>query len=179
MAGWTCPECGLNYDTVAPSDAAVALRSYPRRYRQALAVLEGDDRRDALLRRRPQPEVWSALEYTAHVGEVEDALATIVKRMTSESHPTLDMFDADERAAAARYNEQDPEEVLTGLQGACTAAAHAVAGVPPTEWTRLAAFPFGERDALTMARNAVHEGVHHLRDVNRVLEQVTGRRALD
>jgi hypothetical protein len=28
---------------------------------------------------------------------------------------------------------------------------------------------------LTMARNAVHEGAHHLRDVDRVLRAVVGR----
>ena len=31
-----CPECGLDYDTVSPSDAVAAVRSFPRRYREAL-----------------------------------------------------------------------------------------------------------------------------------------------
>ena len=43
------------------------------------------------------------------------------------------------------------------------------------DWTRTATFPWGERDALTTARNAVHEGHHHLRDVERVLGVVRGR----
>lgn len=175
MAGWVCPECGLDYDTISPSDAAIALRSFPRRYREALAVLEGDDRRDALLRRRPEPTVWSALEYTAHVADMEDAMAGVISRMTRETHPTLDFPDADERAAEAGYNELDPTAVLDHLASACEGAATAVAAVAPADWTRTAAFPWGDRDALTMARNAVHEGSHHLRDLNRVLSEVTGR----
>jgi hypothetical protein len=34
-------------------------------------------------------------------------------------------------------------------------------------------FPWGERDVLTMIRNGVHEGKHHLRDVEQVLERLS------
>ena len=40
--GWVCPECGIDYDTLAPGDLAVAIRSYPRRFRAALATLDED-----------------------------------------------------------------------------------------------------------------------------------------
>ncbi|MGI8684731.1 MAG: hypothetical protein ACR2MO_06530 [Acidimicrobiales bacterium] len=43
------------------------------------------------------------------------------------------------------------------------------------DWNRRGRFGPAERDALAVARNAVHEGSHHLRDVQRVLSQVRGR----
>ena len=176
MSGYVCPECGLDYDTIAPNDAKVAIRSFPRRYRAALAAAMEDDADAGLIRRRPQPDVWSALEYAAHVADIFDAMAGIVRDMRRKDHPTLDLFDADERAASAGYAQQDPAEVLDRLGANAELLATEVDAVEADEWTsRTATFPWGERDLLTMVRNAVHEGSHHLRDVERVLDATRGR----
>ncbi|MBV8160394.1 MAG: hypothetical protein JO265_05670, partial [Acidimicrobiia bacterium] len=60
-----CDECGFVYAEVSPDDAVLRLRSLGRRYRAPLTrFLAGEDG-DAILRRRPEPGVWSALEYAA------------------------------------------------------------------------------------------------------------------
>lgn len=179
MAGYVCPECGLDYDSISPRDASASMRSYPRRYRAQLTSLDdtADIDPDSVVRRRPDPTTWSALEYTAHVADVVDELAGIVRRMTVEDHPTLSMRDPDERAKAEAYNEQEPSAVLDRLAAACDRMASTIDQVSPDDWTRTATFPWGERDAITMTRNAVHEGHHHLRDVERVLTAVRGRTA--
>ncbi|MBA3655646.1 MAG: DinB family protein [Actinobacteria bacterium] len=173
--GYVCPECGLDYDTILPPDAVVALRSFPRRYRELLPERDDDAKPDGVIRRRPAPGVWSALEYTAHVADVLDDLADAIRRMTTEDQPTLGGFDPDARAGEARYNEQDREAVLGRLTDASEKAAAVVDAVPNDAWSRTATFPWGVRDALTMARNAVHEGSHHRRDVESVLARVVGR----
>ena len=75
MSSYVCPECGLDYDTVSPEDAAVAVRSFPRRYREAMAGIDED-----VLRRRPAPEArmhhrvrqdQELLLADAHGGEIE------------------------------------------------------------------------------------------------------------
>src|SRR5439155_2870578 len=53
MASWVCPECGLDYDTISPPDGAVAVRSFPRRFRERVEAA-GD-----VLRERPAPATWS------------------------------------------------------------------------------------------------------------------------
>jgi S-DNA-T family DNA segregation ATPase FtsK/SpoIIIE len=175
-SGYVCPQCGLDYDTILPADGVTALRSYPRRYRELMAARDDDDKPDGVIRRRPEPSVWSALEYTAHVADVEDELAGAIARMVREDNPTIsDGMDPDQRAADARYNEQDREATLEHLRAACENAAKVVADVPNDAWSKMATFPWGDRDALTMMRNAVHEGYHHLRDVADVLRKVTGR----
>lgn len=170
-----CPGCGLDYGTISPSDAKVAIRSYPRRYRSALAAVLEDEADEGLIRRRPAPATWSALEYTAHVADRLGLFTDVVRRMFDGSSSTLDFWDADERAQMQGYNEQDPAAVLDRLEQASSSLAAAVDRVDSGSWGRTANFPFGERDLLTMVRTAVHEGSHHLRDVERVLGMVRGR----
>lgn len=170
--GWVCPECGLDYDTVSPRDAAAAVRSFPRRYRELLEDFDDDEDGDELIRQRPDATTWSALEYTAHVADLLEAFGPVLRRMTQEDHPTLDFFDSDERAAEQGYNEADPQAILARLEAAGKTLADVIDGIDPSAWTRTATFSWGDRDALTIARNAVHEGSHHLGDVEKVLEQV-------
>jgi hypothetical protein len=130
---------------------------------------------DDVVRRRPGPSTWSALEYTAHVADVFDHLGPAIRRLTVEDEPTITFFDNDERAVQQAYNEQDRAEVLGWLDLTCDDLASILAAVAPDDWARIGHFEWGDRDALAMARNAVHEGSHHLRDVQRVLRQVRGR----
>lgn len=174
--GYVCPECGLDYDSISPSDAKVAIRSFPRRYRSALAAAIDDETDAGLLRRRPEPETWSALEYTVHVADVYEFFASAFRRMYDETNPTIEMWDADARAASERYGDADPQVTLDRLESAATALLASLDRVDPDGWSRTAEFPFGSRDLLAMTRNAVHEGSHHLRDVEAVLERARRQR---
>ena len=182
MAGWVCPKCGLDYDTIKPLDAIAAVRSFPRRYRAALTTFGRDEDADSILRRRPAPDVWSALEYAAHVADVIDDLAPAVRRMLVEDRPTFPpSWDPDERAVSGAYGERPPynerplAQVISDLETACADLASTLDTVGADEWTRVGRFDYGERDILAVTRNAVHEGSHHLRDIERVLSEVRGR----
>jgi hypothetical protein len=175
MSGYVCPECGLDYDTISPSDAKVAIRSFGRRYRSAVAGALEDDADEGLIRRRPDADTWSALEYTVHVADLYELFAPVFRRMYESDRPTIsDFWDPDQRVASERYNEHDPMATVDRLERAAAELAKVLDRVDPDGWAREATFPFGVRDLLAMARNAVHEGSHHLRDVDRVLE--TARR---
>jgi hypothetical protein len=176
MSSYVCPECGLDYDTVSPSDGKVAIASMPRRYRGALAAAIEDDADEGLIRRRPDATTWSALEYTAHVADLYELFTSVITRMNTQDHPKIDDFwDSDERAAAERYNEMEPSTVLSRLEAGAASLDKALERVDSGSWGRTATFAWGDRDILTMMRNAVHEGSHHLRDVERVLEAARQR----
>ncbi len=170
---WTCPECGLVYDSIAPRDAIQALRSFPRRYREVIGPFVDDDE---VLRRRPDPSTWSALEYTGHVAdllqEMTPQLVLVVQR--DEPHIT-DPIDPDERTSLQGYNDMEPAHVLEWLTRSATNAADTCAGFTPDDWSRRAQYPYGERELVDIVRNMVHEGVHHLHDVERVLRAVIGK----
>jgi len=170
---WTCPECGLEYDSISPRDAIQALRSYPRRYRAALGPFLDDE---DVLRRRPDPKTWSALEYTAHVADVFEALTPDLVQMIQRDNPRLpDPWDPDERVRDRSYNEMDPREVLDWLERSANHAADTIEGFSAADWTRTGVFDFGQREVIDQVRNMVHEGYHHLRDVERVLRAVVGK----
>ena len=134
-----------------------------------------EDRPNAVFRRRPGPGTWSALEYTAHVADHLDLLGPAIRRILVEDNPLITFFDNDERAVEKGYNELERAEVLGWLDLGCAELASVLDGVNPDDWTRPVRVEAGDRDLLTVARNGVHEGSHHLRDVQRVLNAVRGR----
>jgi hypothetical protein len=170
---WKCPECGLEYDSISPSDAAQALRSYPRRYRGVIGPFLDDEE---VLRRRPDPSTWSALEYTAHVADVLEAMTPQLTEIANKDNPHItDPISPDSRAAERKYNEMDPAQVLDWLSRAATGAADTIEGLSADDFSRKATYPYGERELIDVVRNMVHEGSHHLRDIERVLRAVVGR----
>jgi hypothetical protein len=161
MSSYVCPECGLDYDTITPADAAVAIRSFPRRYREAMAGIEED-----VLAQRPAPEVWSAIEYTSHVAQLYGPMAEAQRRIRTEDHPEIRwerLPDPPVRPSA---------ELLADLENKAELLAKEIDATHRDDWQREGTLPWGDRDALTMARNAVHEGSHHLRDIERGLAQL-------
>lgn len=167
---YVCPGCGLDYSTISPPDAKVAIRSFGRRYRSALAAVVEDEADEALVRQRPDAATWSALEYVGHVADSFEFIGSSIRRMFDQDGPTLETVDFEGRVESERYNAAEPRALLDRLDTAATRLGDEVDRVSPDGWHRTATFPFGERDILTMTRNGVHEGSHHLRDVERVLD---------
>ena len=170
---WTCPGCGLAYDSISPQDAIQSLRSFPRRYREVIGPFIDDDE---VLRRRPDASTWSALEYTAHVADILEAMTPQLVEVVQKNDPHInDPLDQDQRAVDRAYNDMEPRDVLDWLDRSSTAAADTAARFTSDDWSRKAEYPYGQRELIDIARNMVHEGVHHLRDVENVLRAVIGK----
>jgi hypothetical protein len=173
---WVCPECGLDYGTLHPPFAINTIKSFPRRYTEALAPASPSEDNDTVIRTRPAEGVWSALEYTAHVADLMAPFIETVRRTNTEDNPDLSgvFWDENEKAKADKYNEQSKDDVLARLKSGVDELVAEAGKVNAQGWTRMASFGWGDRDLLTMLQNAAHEGVHHLRDVERGLKQVRG-----
>ena len=172
-----CPECGFSYDSVSPGGAPDAIRAFGRRYRAPLArLLAGED--EGVLRVRPEPAVWSALEYACHVRDVLSVYRERVTLVQAEDEPVLEPMGRDERPARDRYNEQDPAVVVDELAAAADALAADLASLDDAAWARTGIHQYPEpapRSLVWMAANVVHEGNHHLLDIGRVLRTVRER----
>jgi hypothetical protein len=167
--GWVCSECGFDYDACSPATTPETLRGFGRRYRIPLVRgLPGEDL-DRLLRMRPDPQTWSALEYACHT---RDGFALYDHRIgvvLVEDRPMLPGMRRDEVVVERDYNRQNPAEVSEELAVAAEVLAARLESVPHEGWVRV-----GVRDNLEMtidwmARNVVHEGTHHLLDIGRSL----------
>lgn len=175
--GWKCPECGIDYDKLAAGDLAVAVRSYPRRFRSLVTTFDEHEDEDALIRRKPDAATWSALAYTVHVADVFEWHADAVRRMLDTDDASIAWPSSDEAAWETSANATDRDAALDRLARESNRLAAVLDDVHGEAWTREAEFDWGRRDILATARNAVHEGHHHLDDVERVLASARGRSA--
>jgi DinB superfamily len=142
------------------------LRGFGRRYRVPLG----------LLRMRPDPQTWSALEYACHT---RDGFALYEHRIgvvLVEDRPLLPRMRRDEVVVERDYNSQNPAPVAEELTVAAEALAARLESVPPQAWVRVGARDNLEMTIDWMARNVVHEGTHHLLDIGRSLRAARQRR---
>jgi DNA segregation ATPase FtsK/SpoIIIE, S-DNA-T family len=173
-----CGECGFDYDALGDEEVVAKLAELGRRYRAPLTRgLKGEDL-DAVVRARPAPEVWSALEYACHVRDVLAAQRGRLAQAQVEDVPAFTPMGRDELVVTAAYNEQDPAAVADELAANAEALAAAFAELDPAGWERRAMYGYPEpteRDMRWMGRHTVHEGHHHLLDVGRSLRSARGR----
>lgn len=175
-AASVCPVCGLDLAAIRSLDAINAIRSYPRRYRDALATLNWDPDFNTLIRTRPAEAEWSALEYIGHAADMIDRAAPAIRRIQVEDKPRLEFFDPEGRIEGEQFNTRPWTDVIWAIETACSDMASTLETVEPDEWLRTGVFDWGEETVLDTARLATHEGSHHLRDVERVLAAASASR---
>lgn len=164
-----CAQCSFVYDDLDVGLLAEAIRSFGERYR---TQLRSDTVEEPMVRRRPAPGVWSALEYACHVRDVlliqrDRALLALV-----EHRPSFARMYRDERVELARYADEEPVTVADHLSMAAQLAATVYAGLSADQLRRPCVYNYPEpadRDVAWLGRHTVHEGEHHLLDVRSVL----------
>lgn len=135
----------------------------PGRYRSALAGMP-----DHVLRQRPSPEVWSAVEYLCHVRDVFVSHLIRLYRARTEDDPGLEPMFNDLRARRLHYREREVPPTLDELDAAVAGLLEEAARFRPQDWSRTVRRQPGERrTARWLLRNSAHEGIHHLGDLPR------------
>ena len=160
---WTlqrrCSQCGLTAGEVPLEEIAnrafVAGEEWVQILRSSPAVIA-----------RPQPDVWSPLEYGAHVRDVFRLFDQRLMLMLSEDDPQFANWNQDETALQERYGEQDPEVVADELETAAGALAGHVNALRPEQLSRTGRRSDGsEFTVVTLLQYFLHDVVHHLWDV--------------
>ena len=161
-----CERCGLAYAELSV-DRCVGLVTDS--VSALAALLPGVD--DARLRRRPEPGVWSAVEYACHIRDVLLVFAVRVHRGAVEERPVLDPMYADWRAERFGYSHAPVDVLVAELRTAVDGFVAEVQSVPDDAWERtVVRRPEEVRTVRWLVRQAAHECVHHLGDVRRILE---------
>ena len=152
-----CADCGF----VPPSDPARTgerLRASLPRWQEAL------QRPDAAT--RPEPTVWSTVEYAAHVRDVCRVFRERLVLVLTEDDPAFPNWDQDATALAERYWEQSADAVGRELGDEAGRTAAAFDEVTGDQWDRSGRRSDGSVFTVaTLAAYFLHDVEHHLDDV--------------
>ncbi len=155
-----CPECGFDASSLQHTDVAARIRDDAADWVHRLA--------SPGVRTRPAPDVWSTLEYGAHVRDVHRIFNHRVQLMLTEDDPQFPNWDQDETAIADDYGSQDPAVVATELFDAANIVADTYANVPADSWDRRGLRSNGSEFTIaTISLYHLHDIVHHAYDVSR------------
>jgi hypothetical protein len=162
-----CPGCSIDEESISVPDAILAVRTFPRRYREALAAVP-----PAAISVRPDADTWSVLEYAVHFREVLELMALALPIVLEQPDPHFPEIDVTEAASTRPGWVLDADLVNTGIQQASDALAARAEATPVAAWDRT--FTVGDvtHPASWIVQHAAHEGGHHLRDMERVAGQV-------
>ena len=155
-----CPECGYDASAIGRDELAELIHENTRGWFGAL-----DDSACAV---RPEPQVWSRLEYACHVRDVHRIFAERVRLMLAEDDPAFTNWDQDATAVEQDYASQDPATVSVELIEAAADVSAEYAGVGRDEWERTGRRSDGSVFTVeTLGRYHLHDVVHHLWDIGR------------
>ena len=158
-----CPECGFDAGSFARGDVGEMLRDNIDDW---VDVLKGDHE---ALRRRPAPDVWSPLEYAAHVADVFRIYRLRLGLMLDQDGPHYPNWDQDESAIQRRYDLMDPVLVAGHLIDNGTRLADRFDTVEGEQWARTGFRSDGAAFTIeSFARYFIHDPIHHLHDVGAV-----------
>lgn len=160
---WTlskpCPQCGLSAGEVDVADVASRAELAAAEWVQILTS-------HPAVTARPQPQVWSALEYGAHVRDVYRIFDARLVMMLMEDNPTFDNWDQDQTAIDDRYFEQDPDQVADDLAAAAAVFVARLRALEPSQLERRGRRTDGAQFTVgTFAQYFLHDVIHHLWDV--------------
>jgi hypothetical protein len=172
-----CDECSFTYEEHDPVSVSASLRTLGHRYRTVLVdQWFGTDGADSLTR-RPAPGVWSPLEYGCHVRDVLLAQRERLFHALVEDEPSFVPIHREERAELARYADEAPDQVAAGIGFAAGLVVWSFDGVTDAGWQRTCIYNFPEpsrRSLLWLAQHTLHECVHHLFDIERLVGPAAG-----
>jgi SAM-dependent methyltransferase len=161
-----CPECGFDATAQTVDRIPVVIRDNATTWEAVLTL------NDAAV--RPDPSVWSPLEYACHVRDVHRIFDQRVAMMLDEDDPRFPNWDQDESAVEQRYGEQDPATVATELLDAATRVAERYESVPPGAWSRRGIRSNGSEFTIeTLGLYHLHDIVHHAWDVRDAAKRAT------
>lgn len=160
---WTltrrCEECALSAGEIGADQLAERLFIVAEEWVQIL-------RSSPAVTARPEPAVWSPLEYGAHVRDMMRIFGERLNLLLTEDEPTFASWDQDATAIDERYSEQDPEVVADDIESLAQELAGRIAGLTAAQFERRGTRSNGSQfSVLTLLQYALHDLIHHLWDV--------------
>jgi hypothetical protein len=152
----------------APRQAAALLGTMPVILRAQFEAVP-----DALLRWRPVPGEWCALEVVGHLVETEErGFAGRIRTILAEERPRFSTWDPSAVARARHDERRDPAELLAEFTGRRALSVALVETLTATDLARGGDHP--EVGFLTV-NDLLHEWIHH--DANHLRQMLANVQA--
>jgi len=163
-----CGACGFDggeYDDASLIDAVEDLGS---RWRALLSDAGPE------LRLRPEPGVWSAIEYAAHSRDITALHVFGVEQALTGDEPVYPAIDGDDliASAATGYEGADPKAVVDELDTQARNLAGVAARADRAQWDYGITIGGSRSTARRMIEHALHDSLHHVGDVERGLDRL-------
>jgi len=169
-----CQECGFNYDTGDLQGTVTTLIRQAAESSMALTkAAAGPDAN--VVRLRPEPEVWSAIEYACHVRDVLETQRARIAQCLAEDRPVYAPMDRTGRLKALKYEEQDPMVVAAALMKNARDFGAAARVLKPVELGKLGLYNYPVRAPRSLGwliRHTAHEIQHHRQDIITILAKL-------
>lgn len=170
----TCAECRFNWGIAARGLPAEIADLGPR-YRASAerlfgAVTAAESLAEHPIRTRPTADVWSPIEYLAHMRDIAVFYRDRIELVLTTDRPVMTVESTfAEIAVERRYLGEDRATVLDLLDRSSVEVSERLAGITGAQWLRVGVGSSGaERTVLDLARRLAHESHHHLLDLDRV-----------
>jgi uncharacterized damage-inducible protein DinB len=156
-----CPDCPMDFAETTVDDVRAIVGDVPQQARELLEAHDDD------AWRAPGPDgAWSAAEYLCHLRDVFAVFTVRLHRARTEDDPPLEPMLNDLRARRFDYAHAELRPAVDQLRAHVAGFLAELDRVGEGEWARKVHRYAGEqRTALWLARQAAHEGRHHLRDI--------------
>jgi hypothetical protein len=166
----------FEYDAYGTDEIVEGWAKLGRRYQVPLTRGLADEDLDTLVRARPEPDTWSALEYACHTRDVLRVTAGRISTIADAVEPpALQPFDPERAAIDYDYAGADPRMVAAEITTVAEPFSERLSLLESGDWERFGVRTGADLTVHWLAVNAVHEGQHHLLDIGRALRSARGR----
>ena len=169
-----CEQCGFNYDTGDLQSTVTTLIRQAADCSMSLTKAAAGPDPD-VVRLRPAPDVWSAIEYACHVRDVLEVQRHRIAQCLAEDRPVYAPMDRTGRVKELKYEDQDPMEVAAALMRFAREFGAAARVLTPPQLGRLGLYNYPVRAPRTLGwviRHTAHEIQHHRHDITTILARV-------
>ena len=165
-----CDACGFEGGSFDDNSLLKSLRDQGDLWRSMLEAAGPE------LRVRPEPRVWSSIEYAAHTRDILALHVYGVGQALVVDEPVFPDISGDlVDSAASTYAESIPEEVAVELATNGTQLADVAERAGIDSWGRGLTIGESRSNVRQLLEHALHDSLHHLGDVERGLAEIRTR----
>jgi len=169
-----CDECGFDYGA---SELDAVVTTLVRQAAEAGMTLTqaAAGPEPEVIRLRPEPEVWSAIEYACHIRDVLEVQRRRIAQALVEQRPVFAPMDRTGRVSHEKYEQQDPIVVAAAVVRFAREFGAAAMALTPAQRQIRGLYNYPVRMPRTLdwvIRHTAHEIQHHRHDIVDVLSRV-------